>query len=61
MIYRCVHLKVTYFDFRFVMRSLNISGRRIVSMEEVDEMIRAVDDGDGLLDYGEFVNLIQRH
>ena len=43
------------------MRSLNISGRRIVSMEEVDEMIRAVDDGDGLLDYGEFVNLIQKH
>ena len=30
-------------------------------MDEVDEMIRAVDDGDGLLDYGEFVNLIQKH
>lgn len=43
------------------MRSLNISGRRIVSMEEVDEMIAAVDDGDGLLCYDEFVNLIQRH
>ena len=55
------YLIITYLHFRFVMRSLNISGRRIVSMEEVDEMIRAVDDGDGLLDYGEFVNLIQRH
>ena len=43
------------------MRNLNISGRRLVTMDEVDEMIRAVDDGDGLLDYGEFVNLIQKH
>ncbi len=43
------------------MSSLNISGRRIVCMDEVNEMIRAVDDGDGLLDYSEFVNLIQRH
>ena len=47
--------------FRFIMRNLNISGRRLVTMDEVDEMIRAVDDGDGLLDYGEFVNLIQKH
>lgn len=30
-------------------------------MEEVDEMINAVDDGDGLLSYDEFVNLIQKH
>ena len=43
------------------MSSLNISGRRIVTMSEVDEMINAVDDGDGLLDYGEFVKLIERH
>lgn len=43
------------------MRSLNISGRRLVTMEEVDEMINAVDDGDGLLSYDEFVNLIQKH
>jgi calmodulin len=48
-------------EFRFIMRNLNISGRRLVTMDEVDEMIRAVDDGDGLLDYGEFVNLIQKH
>jgi len=48
-------------EFRFVMSSLNISGRRIVTMSEVDEMINAVDDGDGLLDYGEFVKLIERH
>ena len=59
--FKLQYLIITYLHFRFVMRSLNISGRRIVSMEEVDEMIRAVDDGDGLLDYGEFVNLIQRH
>ena len=44
-----------------IMRNLNISGGRLVTMDEVDEMIRAVDDGDGLLDYGEFVNLIQKH
>ena len=55
MFYMCV------FFFRYIMQNLNISGRRLVTMEEVDEMIRAVDDGDGLLDYGEFVNLIQRH
>lgn len=48
-------------EFRFVMSSLNISGRRIVSMSEVDEMINAVDDGDGLLDYDEFVHLIEKH
>ena len=30
----------------------------IVSLDEVD-MILAVDDGDGLVDLGEFVNLIQ--
>ena len=30
-------------------------------MDEVDEMIKAVDDGDGLLNYSEFVNLIQKH
>ena len=47
--------------FRFIKRNLNISRRRLVTMDEVDEMIRAVDDGDGLLDYGEFVNLIQKH
>ena len=43
------------------MSSLNISGRRLVTMDDVDAMINAVDDGDGLLDYGEFVNLIQKH
>jgi len=48
-------------EFRFIMRNLNISGRRLVTMDEVDEMIRAVVDGNGLLDYGEFVNLIQKH
>ena len=46
------------------MRSLNISGRRIVSMEEVDEMIREADiDGDGQVNYeGKFfpVKLISR-
>ena len=42
------------------MSNLNISGRRIVTMDEVDEMINAVDDGDGLLQFDEFVNLIQR-
>ena len=46
---------------RFVMRSLNISGRRLVTMDEVDEMIKAVDDGDGLLNFSEFTNLIQKH
>lgn len=46
--------------FRFVMSSLNISGRRIVSMEEVDEMINAVDDGDGRLDYQEFIKLLTK-
>lgn len=45
---------------RFVMSNLNISGRRVVSAQEVDEMIAAVDDGDGKLDFGEFVELIQR-
>ena len=43
------------------MRSLNISGRRLVTMDEVDEMIKAVDDGDGLLNFSEFTNLIQKH
>lgn len=47
-------------EFRFVMSSLNISGRRIVSMEEVDEMINAVDDGDGRLDYQEFIKLLTK-
>ena len=42
------------------MSNLNISGRRIVSAQEVDEMIAAVDDGDGKLDFKEFVELIQR-
>ena len=42
------------------MSSLNISGRRIVEMREVDEMIKAVDDGDGQLDYDEFVKLIAK-
>lgn len=48
------------FHFRFVMSSLNISGRRIVSMEEVDEMINSVDDGDGRLDYSEFTKLLTK-
>ncbi len=47
-------------EFRFVMSSLNISGRRIVTSEEVDQMIEAVDDGDGKLDFDEFVQLIQK-
>ena len=42
------------------MSSLNISGRRIVSMEEVDEMINAVDDGDGQLDFQEFIKLLTK-
>ena len=42
------------------MSNLNISGRRIVSAQEVEEMIEAVDDGDGKLDFNEFVELIQR-
>ena len=46
--------------FRFVMSNLNISGRRIVEMWEVEEMIKAVDDGDGNLSYEEFIQLIQQ-
>ena len=42
------------------MSNLNISGRRIVSAKEVDDMIKAVDDGDGKLDFDEFVQLIQK-
>lgn len=42
------------------MSSLNISGRRIVDATTVDEMIAAVDDGDGKLDFKEFVELIQK-
>ena len=42
------------------MSSLNISGRRIVSMDEVDEMINAVDDGDGRLDFQEFIKLLTK-
>ena len=45
---------------RFVMSNLNISGRRIVEMWEVEEMINAVDDGDGNLSYEEFIQLIQQ-
>lgn len=58
-----VHLQIFTcwnFWFRFVMSSLNISGRRIVSMEEVDEMINAVDDGDGRLDFQEFTKLLTK-
>jgi len=47
-------------EFRFVMSNLNISGRRIVEMWEVEEMINAVDDGDGNLSYEEFIQLIQQ-
>ena len=42
------------------MSNLNISGRRIVEMWEVEEMINAVDDGDGNLSYEEFIQLIQQ-
>ncbi len=42
------------------MSSLNISGRRIVDAKDVEEMIKAVDDGDGRLDFDEFVQLIQK-
>lgn len=42
------------------MSSLNISGRRIVEMREVEEMISAVDDGDGRLSYEEFVKLLAK-
>ena len=42
------------------MSSLNISGRRVVSMEEVDEMINAVDDGDGKLNFQEFIQLLTK-
>lgn len=47
-------------EFRFVMSSLNISGRRIIDMETVEEMIKAVDDGDGQLDYEEFIQLLKK-
>ncbi len=47
-------------EFRFVMSSLNISGRRLVTSEDVEDMINAVDDGDGKLDFDEFVQLIQK-
>ena len=46
--------------FRFVMSSLNISGRRIIDMETVEEMIKAVDDGDGELQFDEFVQLLKK-
>ena len=46
--------------FRFVMSSLNISGRRIIDMETVEEMIKAVDDGDGQLEYDEFIQLLKK-
>ena len=42
------------------MSNLNISGRRVVSARDVEEMIAAVDDGDGRLDFEEFVQLIQK-
>ena len=42
------------------MSSLNISGRRIIDMETVEEMIKAVDDGDGELEYDEFINLLKK-
>jgi calmodulin len=47
-------------EFRFVMSSLNISGRRIIDMETVEEMIKAVDDGDGQLEYDEFIQLLKK-
>jgi len=47
-------------EFRFVMSSLNISGRRIIDMETVEEMIKAVDDGDGELQFDEFVQLLKK-
>ena len=42
------------------MSSLNISGRRIIDMETVEEMIKAVDDGDGQLEYDEFIQLLKK-
>ena len=51
---------VKWFIFRFVMSSLNISGRRIIDMETVEEMIKAVDDGDGQLEYDEFIQLLKK-
>lgn len=48
-------------EFKFVMSSLNISGRRIIDMETVDEMIKAVDDGDGQLQYDEFIQLLKKY
>ena len=42
------------------MSSLNISGRRIIDMETVEEMIKAVDDGDGELQFDEFVQLLMK-
>lgn len=47
-------------DCRYVMSNLNISGRRLVTMEDVNQMIDAVDDGDGRLDFSEFIQLIQK-
>ena len=51
---------VKWLVFRFVMSSLNISGRRIIDMETVEEMIKAVDDGDGQLEYDEFIQLLKK-
>ena len=51
---------VKWLIFRFVMSSLNISGRRIIDMETVEEMIKAVDDGDGQLEYDEFIQLLKK-
>ena len=56
----CSNNTVLIFLNRFVMSNLNISGRRIVEMWEVEEMINAVDDGDGNLSYEEFIQLIQQ-
>ena len=42
------------------MSNLNISERRIVTPQDVEDMIDAVDDGDGKLDFDEFVQLIQK-
>ena len=42
------------------MSNLNISERRIVTPQDVEDMINAVDDGDGKLDFDEFVQLIQK-
>eukprot|EP00090_Calanus_glacialis_P012067 TRINITY_DN20515_c0_g1_i1.p1 TRINITY_DN20515_c0_g1~~TRINITY_DN20515_c0_g1_i1.p1 ORF type:complete len:197 (-),score=68.13 TRINITY_DN20515_c0_g1_i1:88-645(-) len=48
--------------FRFIMQSLPKGECTRREMNEiVDEMVAAVDDGDGVIDYEEFVKMIQKY